>query len=180
MLRYLIWSKDAKLTYQKSQEPQNELYGYVDANYAGDLNKRKSLTGYVFLYESNLISWKASLQPIVALSTSEVEYMALTEAIKGLWLKSLMKDLGLNQTVVKIYCNNQNAIHLLKNPQYHTRTKHINIKYHFVWDKIEELEIEVLKVYTSENVVDMLKKPVSKLKLLKCLELIGFNLPETG
>lgn len=91
-----------------------------------------------------------------------------------------MRDFCINQTTVKIYFDNQSTIHLSKNPQYHTRKKHIDIKYHFVHDIIEEGEVEVLKVHTSENDVDMLTKHVPKLKLLKCLELIGLDLPETG
>ncbi|XP_038895810.1 secreted RxLR effector protein 161-like [Benincasa hispida] len=87
ILRYLVWSKNSKLVYQRSAEPKLELYGYVDVDYAGDLDKMRSLTGYLFLFGPNLISWKASLQPIVAISTTEAEYMALTEAIKeALWL----------------------------------------------------------------------------------------------
>lgn len=105
--------------------------------------------------------------------------MALMEAIKeALWLKCLMKDFGLDQTVVKIYCDNQSNIHLSKNPQYHTRIKQIDIKYHFVCDKIETRELEVYKVHITENAAAMLTKLVLKPKLLKCLELISFDLPE--
>lgn len=84
ILRYLIWSKSVKLTYQRSQSSEDKLYGYVDADYAGDLDKKRSLTSYLFLYGPNLINWKATLQPIMALSTTETEYTTLTKAIKGL------------------------------------------------------------------------------------------------
>ncbi|XP_038877926.1 secreted RxLR effector protein 161-like [Benincasa hispida] len=107
ILRYLIWFKNSKLVYQRSIKPNLELYGYMDADYAGDLDKRRSLTSYLFLFGPNLISWKASLQPIVALSTTEAEYMTLIEAIKeALWLKGLLKDFEIDQTVVKLYCDN--------------------------------------------------------------------------
>lgn len=107
--------------------------------------------------------------------------MALAKTIKeALWLKGLMEDFGINQTIVKIFCNNQSVVHFPKNSQYHSRTNHIDIKYHFVRDKIEKGEIEVLKVHTSHNAADMLTKLVAKLKLLKCLELIGLDLLEKG
>ena len=67
-----------------------------------------------------------------------------------------MKDFGIKHLVVKIYYDNQSTIHLSKNPQFHSRTKHIDIKFHFIGEKIEVGEIEVLKVHTSENATDML------------------------
>ena len=144
-----------------------------------DSDKRRSLTRYVFLYGPNLISWKETLQSIVALSTTEAEYIALAKAVKkGLWLKGLMMDFGVKQSIIKIFCDNQSVIHLSKNPLYHSRTKHIDIKYHFIREKIEADELQVLKVHISENTADMLTKPVTILKLQKCLELIGFDLPE--
>ena len=100
------------------------------------------------------------------------KYLALTEAVKkGLWLKQLMKDLGINQSIVKIYYDNKSTIHLSKNTQFHSRTKHIDIKFHFVRERIETREIKVLKVHTLDNIADMLTKHILKLKLQKCFEL---------
>ena len=125
ILWYLIWSKYAKLNYQRTTKSKLELIGYLDSDCAGDSDKRRSLTGYVFLYGTNLISWKATLQSITALSINEAEYIALAKAIKeGLWLKRLMKGFGIKQSIEKIFCDNQSVIHLSKNPQYHSRTKH--------------------------------------------------------
>ena len=96
IIRYLIWSTHARLNYQRTTEIELELIGYVDSDFAGDSDKRRSLTGYVFLYGRNLISWKAILQSIVALSTTEAEYIALSEGVKErLWLKGLMRDFGI-------------------------------------------------------------------------------------
>lgn len=97
---------------------------------------------------------------------------------EGLWVKGLMKNLGINQSIAKIYCDNQSTIHLSKNPQFHSRTKHIDIKFNFVREKIKAWKIEVLKVHSWNNIVDMLRKLVSKLKLQKWFELVDFNLPE--
>lgn len=99
--------------YKKSCEPTPPLYGYVDSDYAGDLDGRRSLTGYIFLLGENVISWKASLQTVVALSTTEAEFIALSEAVKeAIWLKGLLKGFRYKQQKVKIYCDNQSTIHL--------------------------------------------------------------------
>ena len=136
---------------------------------------KRSQTRYCFLIEGNLLSWKASLQPVVVLSSTEAEYIALSEVIKeAIWLKGLLKDFGLSQKSVKIYCDNQSTIHLSKNQQYHSRTKHIDIKFHFIREQIEKQEVEVLKVHTSENTTDILTKVVTRTKFLKCLQTIGF------
>ncbi|KAA0066627.1 Aspartyl-tRNA synthetase [Cucumis melo var. makuwa] len=98
---------------------------------------------------------------MVALSSTEAEYIALSEAIKeAIWLKGLMKDFGISKKPVKIFCDNQSTIHLCKNLQHHSRTKHIDIKFHFIREQIEKQEVEVLKVYTNENAADMLPKVV--------------------
>ena len=91
------------------------LQGYVDADYAGDLDQRRSITGYVFAVAGCTISWKAELQDTVALSTTEAEYMAAVEASKeALWLQGLVATFGVKQEEVKIHCDSQSAIHLAK------------------------------------------------------------------
>ena len=102
VLRYLKRSMNAKLIYNICLKELFEFYGFVDSDYAGDLNKRRSLTRYCFLIGVNLLSCKASLQPVVVLSSTEVEYIALSEAIKkSIWLKGLLKNFGLSQKSVK-------------------------------------------------------------------------------
>ena len=84
------------------------------------------------------VSWKSTLQSTVALSTTEAEYMAITEAVKkAIWLQGLLDDLGVGQKQVTVFCDSQRAIHLAKNQVYHARTKHIDVGYHFVWEIIE-------------------------------------------
>ena len=81
--------------------------GYVDADYAGDLDKRRSLTRYVFTLFGCTVSWKAQLQSVVALSTTEAEYIAATEGVKeAMWLKRLVGELGCMHDKVKVFCNN--------------------------------------------------------------------------
>lgn len=115
------------------------------------------------------------------MSTTEAEFIALSEAIKeGIWLKGLLHDFGVKQTTVRIFCDNQSTIFLTKNPQFNNRTKHIDIKFHFVRESIEKGEVEVLKVHTDDNAADLLTKPLPQLKFQRCLEMVGFYLPENG
>lgn len=104
---------------------------------------------------------------MVALSSTEAEYIALTEAVKeGMWLKGFITELGLKQEAVSIHCDSQSAIHLSRNSVFHERTKHIDVKRHFVRDAVESEQVEVLKIPTKVNPADMLTKviPVKKFK----------------
>ncbi|KAE8721509.1 hypothetical protein F3Y22_tig00015910pilonHSYRG00102 [Hibiscus syriacus] len=119
-----------------SQRDNPLVVGYVDSDYAGDLDNRRSTTGYVFTLGGGPICWKSTVQSIVALSTTEAEYMAAAEAAKeALWLTGLVKELGVQQGGVQLLCDNQSAIHLAKNQVYRARTKHIDVRFH----KIREL-----------------------------------------
>ena len=171
ILRYLRGTSDTYLEFGKSS---SSLVGYVDSDYAGDLDKRRSLTGYVFTLGGSAISWKASLQPVVALSTTEAEYIAVTEVIKeGIWLRGLLGELSSCSDKIDILCDSQSAIHLTKDQMFHERTKHIDIKYHFVRDIISRGDILVKKISTHENPADMLTKPLPRIKFKHCLNLIG-------
>ena len=148
--------------------------GYVDSDYAGDLDKRRSLKGYIFTVFGCTISWKATLQSTVALSTTEAEYMALTEAVKeSIWVHGLLDSFGLNQQVPVVHCDSQSAIHLARNPVYHERTKHIDIRLHFVRENVSNGIVAVQKIATAENPADMMTKalPIDKFKY--CLGLIN-------
>ena len=101
--------------------------GYCDSDYAGDLDKRRSTTGYVFTLAKAPVSWKSTLQSIVALFTTEAEYMAITEAVKeAIWLQGLLDDLGVGQKQVTAFCDSQSAIHLAKHQVYHAWTNHMS------------------------------------------------------
>jgi hypothetical protein len=145
------------------------LIGYVDSDYAGDLDRRRSLTGYVFIVGSCAVSWKAVLQPIIALSTSEAEYMAIAEACKELiWLKGLYAELCGVDSCINLFSDSQSAIYLTKDQMFHARTKHIEMKYHYVQDEIEKGKLKVCKISTQNNPTNMLTKPVpvAKFELL--------------
>ena len=123
MLRYLKGTQQYRLVYGKSAGNVVGLCGYVDSDYAGDLNRMRSLTGYMFFLDGCLVNWKASLQHVVVLSTTEAEYTAATEAVKeALWLRGLITQLGMKQETVEVHCDSSSAIYLSKNPVHHEKT----------------------------------------------------------
>ena len=103
-------------------------YGFVDADWAGDLDQRRSTSGYMFNLFGGVVSWMSKKQFVVALSTTEVEYMAATHARKeAVWLQRLCSSMGLVQRAIRIHCDSQSEIFLAKNPAYHSKTKHIDV-----------------------------------------------------
>lgn len=113
ILRYLRGTTDVGLVYDMSHNTGGSIIGYVDSDYTGDIDKRRSLTGYVFTLSGSAISWKATLQSTIALSTTEAEYMAAVK--EAIWLRSLVGNLGLEQDITIVYCDSQSAIQLTKN-----------------------------------------------------------------
>ena len=118
------------------------------------------------------MSWKSTLQHVVALSTIEAEYIALTEAIKeAIWIKVIINELGIKCSSVKLYCDSQSAIYLSKNTMFHERSKHIDVRLHFVRDIISRDIIRVEKISTLDNPVDIFTKPVPISKFEDALNL---------
>nr|GEY32492.1 hypothetical protein [Tanacetum cinerariifolium] len=123
------------------------------------------------------IAYAATLQYVVALLTTEAEYIALREAVKeAIWLKGLLKELGMELNRVTINCDNQGVIHLSRNHVFHERTKHINVRYHFIKEVLEAKTVQVLKVGTEHNAADTLMNVVPGHKLQHCLELLNVGI----
>jgi hypothetical protein len=140
------------------------------------VDNRRSTIGYVFTLSRGPICWKFTLQSIVAMSTTEAEYMAVAEVVKeALWLKRLVKELGLNQGGVQMHCDSQSAIYLAKNQVYHARTKHIDVRFHKIRELIVTRDIILEKVHTLENAADMLTKPITVAKSKQCLDLVNVS-----
>jgi hypothetical protein len=158
VLRYLRGTSDYCITYNNGREL---VCGYVDSDFAGDLDKRRSISGYVFTLAGGSVSWMSKLQNIVSLSTTEAEYVVASHACKeAVWLKGLFGEFGRMHDKVKLLCDSQSAILLAKNPAYHNKTKHIPIKYHFLRQVIDEGRVSLEKVHTKENCADMFTKTV--------------------
>jgi hypothetical protein len=163
VFRYLRGTTSYGLCYQgrPGLDRVVDIHGFVDADWAGDLDRRRSTSGYVFNLFGGAISWMSKRQAIVALSTTEDEYMAATHARKeAVWLQRLCSGIGLVQQAVRLDCDSQSAIFLAKNPTYHSKTKHIDVQYHFVRDMVEEKKVLLEKVDTLKNAADSLTKSV--------------------
>ncbi|KAG7597916.1 Reverse transcriptase RNA-dependent DNA polymerase [Arabidopsis suecica] len=163
VLKYIKGSLKTRLLYKRNSE--FKITGYCDADHGADKDKRRSITGLVFTLGGNTISWKSGLQRVVALSSTESEYMSLTEAVKeAVWLKGLLKEFGFDQRSVEIFCDSQSAIALSKNNVHHERTKHIDVRYHFIREIIANGDVDVVKIDTEKNPADIFTKivPVNK------------------
>ena len=174
IMRYIKGSLNLGLMYGKKTFTDEVVVGCVDSDYAGCLDTRRSLTGYVFNVLGGCVSWKSNLQKVVALSSTEAEYMAATEAIKeAIWLKGFTQELGLKSENITVFCDNQSALHLMKNPMYHERSKHIDIRLHFIRDIVSSEQVRVLKINTNHNPADMLTKCVTQDKFKHCLDILN-------
>ena len=174
VFRYVRRTFSFGLLYKRAEDCEDKLVGYCDSDFCGDLDKRRSLTGYCFTLFGNVINWKASLLSIVALSTTETEFMALTEATKEtLWLQGLTGEFGVKQKIVLIFSDCQSAIHLTKNRRYHERTKHIDVRLYFIREVVGSNKVMIKKVYTDDNPTDFVTKPVTTIKFKKCMNLIS-------
>ena len=171
LLRYLNTTIDYGLCFNKSNAL--DLVGYVDSDFAGDRDSRKSTTAYYFTLGGNCISWKSSLQPLVTLSTTEAEYIAITDVFKeAIWLQGILTEIQQLHGKTVVYSDSQSAIHLSKNPVHHERTKHVDVKYHFVREIISSGKIEIKKVPTEDNPSDMGTKIVTAAKLSHCMKML--------
>lgn len=160
ILRYLKGTIDLALRF--NDEP-GSLIGYSDADWAGDLDDRHSTTGNLFLLAGGAVSWLSKKQPVVALSTCEAEYVALSLATQeAVWLRRMLTELGASPECVLLMEDNQGAIALAKNPVAHARTKHIDIRYHHIREAIQSGMIDVQYCPTSEMNADLLTKPLPK------------------
>ncbi|KAE8707154.1 hypothetical protein F3Y22_tig00110387pilonHSYRG00984 [Hibiscus syriacus] len=150
------------------------LTGYVDVDLAGNVDIRMSTTGYVYTLGGTAVSWVSQLQKIVALSTTEAEYVTVTEASKEMvWLQSFLEELGKKQENNVLYCDNQSVIHLEKNLSFHSRTKHIQLRYHFIRSLLENGILKLEKISGAQNLADMLTKMVTTDKLKLCSTSVG-------
>ena len=151
-----------------------ELKGFCDSDMAGDVDTRKSTSGYVFTLAGGAVSWCSRLQRIVALSTTEAEYISATEASKeAIWLARLCSEFGLPDKAPVLGCDSQSAICLAKNAMFHARTKHIDVRYHFIREVLDDGLVTLIKVDTSQNPADALTKCLPKAQHQLCIEMVG-------
>jgi len=174
VLKYLKGTASQGLRFVKSNKL--ELEGYCDSDWGSSVEDRKSISGFAFQLTGGgpLISWKSKKQQCVALSTCEAEYIALTAAVQeAKFLRQLYQDMYGLQENVCIHVDNQGAIALAKNPVQHQRSKHIDIRYHFVRDEIQSGNVRLEYIPTELNVADVFTKPVSRVRFDSFVNLKG-------
>lgn len=173
IFRYLRGTTNLKLCFSSFQA--GDMHGFSDADWASDVDKRRSCTGYIFKLSGAAISWKSKRQSTTALSSTEAEYMALAAATQeAVWLCQLMKELQLNRSKpMRIYCDNQSAIKLAESDAYRPRSKHIDIRYHYIREMVESFKIEVKHLKTDSMVADSLTKAVPGHKTKFCAQNMG-------
>lgn len=175
VLRYLKATLSLGITFGGKAREQL-LLGYCDADYASDVDNRRSTTAYVFILHGGAISWASRRQQTVAASTTEAEYMAAAAAAKeALWLRILLADLRTTTGTITIRADNQSAIKILRNPIASVRSKHIDVIYHFARERAARKEIEYVYVATTEMLADMLTKAVPEPKHKLCCAGLGMR-----
>lgn len=173
IMRYLKATLEAKLVFSKASN--SNISGYCDADWAADLDERRSCTGYAFIKQGAAISWNSKRQPTVALSSAEAEYMSLSACIQeALWYRQLISNLDSStDNNITILCDNKSAIDLSGSNGYNARTKHIDIRHHFIRQSIQNKLVHVEHVSTDVMLADILTKPLSKEKHLYCAKGLG-------
>ncbi|KAD2806009.1 hypothetical protein E3N88_39386 [Mikania micrantha] len=164
ILRYVKGTTGLGLKYER--QGSKTLYGYSDSSYSIDRDDGKSTSGLVFFYDGAPVAWNSQKQATVALSSCEAEFMAATSAAcQAIWLQRLLAEiLGEKEEKVTIKVDNQSALALTRNPVFHGRSKHIDTRYHFIRECVEEGRIKVENVSGTEQIADILTKALPRLK----------------
>jgi hypothetical protein len=173
ILRYIKHTLYYGIFYETKSQLQ--VHGYKDVNWAGNVSDRRSTNGLLFSFGSGAVSWSSKKQPTVALSSTKAKYRGATiVACEVVWIQKLFSDLGqLVNVPVVIYCDNISSILLANNPIYHARTKHIEVHYHFIREKVLAKEIDLIHVNTKDQVDDIFTKPLGIDKLKKFRKMLG-------
>lgn len=175
ILRYLKGTANFRLALGRRKEGELDLVGWSDSNWAQDLDTRKSVSGFVFEISGASVSWSSKKQSAVATSTVEAEYVASANATReAVWLRTLLKELDFPQTdATIIHADNQGCIALAGNPVSHSRAKHIDIRHHFIRERIENKEIKLEYISTKNMLADIFTKALPCESFIKFRERLG-------
>ena len=172
IIKYLKGTKDVGLWYPKGTNLY--LAGYSDSDFAGCKLDRKSTSGTCHLLGESLITWQCKKQTSVALSTAEAEYVASGSCCaQTLWLKQQLEDYGVSLSKIPLFCDNTSAINISKNPIMHSRTKHIEIRHHFIRDHVLKGDCEIKFIDTENQLADIFTKPLPKDRFFKLRGKLG-------
>ena len=171
VLKYLQNTKHYCLTFKKSDV---NMEGYVDADWAGNKSDRRSYTGFIFKFSESAISWESRKQRTIALSSTEAEYMAISEAAKeAIYFKNLLYELTGQANSIKLFNDNMSAQKLAVSPLYHRRSKHIDIRHHFIREAISDKNVELFYLPTDQMIADVLTKSLTVAKHNRFVNDIG-------
>ena len=174
ILRYLNSTRKYAMVFNGSSD--EGLIAHMDSDWAADVIKRRSITGYFFKLANGVFSWQSRAQKTVALSSTEAEYMALSNTSQqAVWIQSLLRELGFIILTIPICGDNQGSIFIGSNPVQERRSKHIDIRYHYVRQLVEEKIIELFFVEGAENPADLFTKNLASPKFIKFREQLGLE-----
>ncbi|KAL3741695.1 hypothetical protein ACJRO7_017203 [Eucalyptus globulus] len=166
VMRYLQGTKDYMLMYRWTDNL--EVVGYSDADFAGCVDSRKSTSGYIFMLADGAVSWRSAKQTLTATSTMEAEFVSCFEATShGVWLKSFIAGLRIIDSIsrpLRIYCDNSAAVFMAKNAKSGSRSKHIDIKYLAIRERVKENKVVIEHVSTELMIADPLTKGMPPIK----------------
>jgi transposase InsO family protein len=174
LFRYLQSTKDVKLVY--GSDPSDELFStFTDAAHGDVKDNGRSTGGYVVKIGGAAVSWSSKVQPFVALSTAEAEFIAAVEAGKEImWMRNLLREIGYSVTDPSLMrCDNQSAIQVSKNPEHHGRMKHLDLRFFWLREKVEDDDIAITYIPTAEMPADILTKPLTRDKVINGRKLLG-------
>jgi hypothetical protein len=175
---YLAGTQDYKLVYGKAAD--KNLMAYTDSDWAANKIQRQSVTGYFFKLADGIISWCSHAQKTVALSLTEAEYMALSDCShQAVWIKTMIKELGIWLKAVPVYDDNQGSIFTASNPVQESRTKHINIRHHYIHELVGAKKVELMFVPGEMNPANMFTKNLQKVKFLKFQNQLGLDFEDS-
>ncbi|KAJ7294457.1 hypothetical protein O6H91_Y256300 [Diphasiastrum complanatum] len=164
VMRYIQATMDQCISYgDVSNNNLHQLSGYSNASWRGDVDNRKSTSGFTFFFNDGPISWNSRKQTSIALSSTEAKYIVVSQSIKeAFWLRNLLSNINLYQySPTILFCDNQSAIALSANPRFHSRSKHIEIRYHYISGKVLNKEVSLTYCRTQDMVADIFTKALS-------------------
>src|SRR6266850_4291524 len=167
--------KEYGITYMDSITHLNVFHGHADAAFGGNSDDRKSVAGYVFITGNGAITWRSRKQTVITLSTTEAEYVALLEASCEIcWLRSLHLELGFKQEKpTLLWGDNEGTVVMTKDPQFHQRSKHINIKYQAIRDWVANGIVHIESCCDQDQTADIMTKPLPRAKHKKHVSEMG-------
>lgn len=175
IIRHVKGTLGYGVRYKRGDRVSLTLLGYTDSDCSGDLVHRKSTAGILFFLGLNLVTWSSQKERVVALSSCEAEYVAAAlGTCQGVWLSTLIADLTVQATQkFRLLVDNQSAIELSKNPVFHERSKHIDTRYHYIRDCIEQGVVDVDHVGTEDQLADILTKPLGTVRFVELRSRLG-------